>query len=275
MQKIAHISFIADPALTKTLLVNSGIPEDFLREDTLQSLGVEWNSRSYKRLMAELAKHGIIPTESLIKEFTSKELEEADYLHLLAMGKEVTTNDNQFNENTFENCCALCGNGGTQRAPLRLKRLIPSSKAPVLYLTEFEAYLISDFILAEFYSKSLRGWETRKVLDAKGKTEWNGWNQLIWKNTLPMMPDQSIFPLVPKQMGEEMLCPCGNRGRNLPDRVVYGNHQKKEFQDFNHTAEWLGGGFSTAPLYIISQRVYSLLKTLKIRPLKAEPVLFR
>ncbi|HEX8699720.1 MAG TPA: hypothetical protein VF815_12830 [Myxococcaceae bacterium] len=168
--------------------------------------------------------------------------------------------------------CPLCGAGAPQLGELRLNvGRIPKSRD--LAVTPGAEFVVSSRLAKAMRAHRITGFELRPVLSKGGKPT-EAWHQLI-------IPAATVEPTLPTRFGKSYLAPEPDetrcpRGHVLGRRLLSPLHVARSSL---HALDWqalrglLGarqGLFRPHPLFIISQRLYRLLKKLKVRNLNEE-----
>lgn len=276
MRVHSHITFSAGLEESQAMLRAIGHEKDLDSSMRLQAVNLFTDSREYEILMTELRNRGIKYHELLRKEFTPAELGAAEFLWMISgdpWGYPEPQAPPGYRQLCYDlsTACPMCGNGARQRAPFMLKKAPPSRREWWMLNWVFE-YLVTDRIADLVRQRGFTGCEFWPLLHYKKKVEISGWKQLVITHELPPMSARTELPIVDQEPNPELEklfgeasknpspCPCGKRGRNLPDTMYYDREHMACFKDFNKSAEWLGGGATTWQMKIISQRVFRFLR---------------
>lgn len=254
MRVHTSVDFESEPEVAAQL-VSRGVLVKLLYHKFYRA-GCFVDSTEYSELLDVLQKHGIRFEENRAPVFTDAELESASFLHfspwdLLGFPKP----ENGYRKVSYDTsvACTLCGNGALQDRPLRLNKF-PKRRE---WFTVHWIYenVVSDRIAGLISDAGLRGVDFWPVIRSKKVGIQPGWKQLFVTNTLPLMSNTTDFPIagVPP-------CPCGRIGLSLPDDIHYSAASMNNALDFNLSCEWLGGGYGTRQLTIVSQAAYRFMR---------------
>ena len=170
--------------------------------------------------------------------------------------------------------CSHCGAGAPQVSELRLKvGRIPKSRD--LAITPGAEIVVSARLAGAMRSHGITGYELHPVLDTRGKLSAD-WCQLI-------VPSKVVEPVAPTHFGKDYLDPAPDsaqcpRGHVLGMRLLSPLHVSRfslKEKDWLCTRGMLGlrqGLFRPYPLFVVSQRLNCLLKSLKMRHLNEEVI---
>ncbi|HLL06288.1 MAG TPA: hypothetical protein VK539_37295 [Myxococcaceae bacterium] len=204
--------------------------------------------------------------------YTARELQAAEWLKVefwpffMPSGEECGT---RYDE---ARACPLCGAGAPQLGELRLNvGRIPKSRD--LALTPGAEFVVSSRLVKAMRAHRITGFELRPVL-SKGGRPTDAWHQLI-------IPSATVEAAPPTHFGrtylapepDETRCPKGHvLGRRVlsPLHVARSSLQPLDWQALKGLLGTRQGLFRPHPLFIISQRLYRLLKELKVRNLNEE-----
>ena len=206
------------------------------------------------------------------RHYTPRELQAAERLKVefwpffMPSGEECGT---RYDE---ARACPLCGAGAPQLGELRLNvGRIPKSRD--LAFTPGAEFIVSSRLVKAMRARRITGFELRPVLSKGGKPT-DAWHQLIIPSATVKTAPPTFFGrsyLAPEP--DETRCPKGHvLGRRLlsPLHVKRSSLQPLDWQALKGLLGSRQGLFRPHPLFIISQRLYRLLKELKVRNLNEE-----
>jgi len=168
--------------------------------------------------------------------------------------------------------CSHCGAGAPQVGALRLKvGRIPKSRD--LVITPGAEIVVSARLAGAMQARGITGHGLRPVLDTNDKASAD-WHQLI-------IPVKTAEPVAPTRFGKDYLAPEPDSARCPSGHIlgmrllspIHVSRSSLEAKDWLCTRGLLGlrqGLFRPYPLLLISQRLYRLLKELKVRHLNEE-----
>jgi hypothetical protein len=170
--------------------------------------------------------------------------------------------------------CPLCGAGAPQLGELRLNvGRIPKSRD--LAVTPGAEFVVSSRLVKAMRAHRITGFELRPVLSKGGKPT-EAWHQLIIPSaTVELAPPTLCGRSYLAPEPDETRCPRGHvLGRRLlsPLHVARSSLRALDWQALRGLLGSRQGLFRPHPLFIISQRLYRLLKKLKVRNLNEEVV---
>ncbi|WP_225412079.1 hypothetical protein [Stigmatella hybrida] len=206
------------------------------------------------------------------RHYTPRELQAAEHLKVefwpffMPSGEECGT---QYED---ARACPLCGAGAPQLGELRLNvGRIPKSRD--LAVTPGAEFVVSSRLVKAMRAHRITGFELRPVLSKGGKPT-EAWHQLIIPSATVEAAPLARFGksyLAPEP--DETRCPRGHvLGRRLlsPLHVARSSLKALDWQALRGLLGARQGLFRPHPLFIISQRLYRLLKKLKVRNLNEE-----
>jgi hypothetical protein len=168
--------------------------------------------------------------------------------------------------------CPLCGAGAPQLGELRLNvGRIPKSRD--LAVTPGAEFVVSARLVKAMRAHRMTGFQLRPVL-SKGGRPTDAWHQLLIPSATVKATPPTLFGgsyLTPEP--DEARCPQGHvLGRRLlsPLHVARSSLEPLDWQALKGLLGSRQGLFRPYPLFIISQRLYRLLKELKVRNLNEE-----
>ncbi|HLK99655.1 MAG TPA: hypothetical protein VK539_03685 [Myxococcaceae bacterium] len=204
--------------------------------------------------------------------YTPKELQAAERLKVefwpffMPSGEECGTRYDD------ARACALCGAGAPQLGELRLNvGRIPKSRD--LACTPGAEFIVSSRLAKAMRARRITGFQLRPVL-SKGGRPTDAWHQLLIPSATVEASPPTLFGgsyLTPEP--DEARCPQGHvLGRRLlsPLHIARSSLQPLDWQALRGRLGSRQGLFRPYPLFIISQRLYRLLKELKVRNLNEE-----
>lgn len=226
--------------------------------------------------------------------FTKAELNAAEWLTLDALrhqGYPQPEDDFGYLEATYDvsGYCSICGIGGVQKAPFRLRA---EPKAPHSQFVQLNWVFDELFLRAEaregLLAARIAGIDfLAPVLHTKNRPS-DQVAQMVVQATLPPALDRaSLEPVTCKSRNEEWypgspLRPAEQEGRPHCGRVKYHSMRKGPFRlnrsafvgapDVVKSHEWFGSGASAHRLIIVSQRFRQAVVTAKWRGVSFEPV---
>jgi hypothetical protein len=170
--------------------------------------------------------------------------------------------------------CPHCGAGAPQTSELRLDvGRIPKSRD--LAVTPGAEFVVSARLAKAMRARRITGYELRPVLSRGGKPT-DAWHQLIIPSATAEAAPPALFGnsyLAPEP--DEARCPQGHvLGLRLlsPLHLARESLRRTDWQCLRGLLGLRQGLFRPYPLFIISQRLYRLLKELKVRHLNEEVV---
>ena len=168
--------------------------------------------------------------------------------------------------------CPLCGAGAPQLGELRLNvGRIPKSRD--LAFTPGAEFVVSSRLAKAMRARRITGFQLRPVL-SKGGRPTDAWHQLLIPSATVEASPPTLFGasyLTPEP--DEARCPQGHvLGRRLlsPLHIARSSLQPLDWQALRGRLGSRQGLFRPYPLFIISPRLYRLLKELKVRNLNEE-----
>lgn len=206
------------------------------------------------------------------RHYTPQELESAERLlvefwpFFRPTGEECNT---VYDESTAHPCCGV---GARQDSPLRLE-LSRIPKRRDLTLTMGGEYVITRRMADALQRHHITGYELHPIT-SKGGNPTEDWFQLV-------IPSRSLEAVPPTLFGASFLapepdssrCPYGHVAGHRLLSPLYLARSSTDGNDWACTRQHLGlrmGLFRPYPLLVVSQRLYRLLRDLKLRPLHAE-----
>lgn len=251
---------------------------------------VDSRSSDYRTVMSLLENHGIHWSERRENRWTASELRSSEQLYFSLGTREVDTGrptrPEQFD---FSSACRRCGVGARQIAPL----IIHLSRMPrkaIMCQSMDHAYFVTEGAADVLRKARLRGVELLEAVTTGGEP--SGWWQLIPRHEMP--------PFAPETRGvkrgaekDGWYCPVCRRDNHYhdnkePTSLVYRrtDADPAKLPDVSETWERFGvSGFAkpgepfqysrfASGLILIRPRVFDILRGLKVRGMRLEPVRF-
>jgi len=274
-------------------------PEELDRlRGLFESLGIEYEEKMdgivclfmederYTRLMDELPRMGIRPNEIKDKQFSEKELDSAEFLHMGSAGywgypqPEEEMDAWQRASYDLSTACPKCGYGAIQDRPYLIKGEPKFGRNDILALNWTYEFLVTDRLRKLIEDAGLTGAEFWPLIRYKKNIPIPGYSQLHVVNTLPPMSPNTVIVDMKLPEAHPNRCSCDKFGRNLALDPIYGvsvpiRYERKSLRDamdFNLTSEWLGL-FDARPWRIVSRKVYQLFSRYGIKRVVFEPVI--
>jgi hypothetical protein len=244
--------------LVRQLLLDVGDP----LVERLRSLEAEHRARGTTLFTLCEVSRRYTPRELLAAEFLKVEF----WPFFQPTGEECGT---EYDESTAYPCCGV---GARQMSPLHLElRRIPKSRD--IALSMGGEYVISQRLARALEQHRITGYQLQPIF-SKGGRPTEDWFQLI-------IPSDCVEMVPPTRFGSDYLapepdssrCPQGHVAGHQLISPVHISRDSLNGNDWAFTRQRLGlrmGLIRPYPLMIISQRLYQLLKEMKVRNLHAE-----
>lgn len=242
------------------------------------------NEEVARRLVLTSAAHGIqAPSIQRYLDPTPKELAAAPLLYLRALGPGIDRPHPRDGTSYDESrACPACGAGVLQSSPFRLRK----TELPRSYLAAGVAddLLLHDSVAGTIASAGLRGMTLRRVLDLSGAAL--PWFQVVVETVLPSMLASSRGMIRGRAGLESPCAQCRRDGwfDSTADPFIpaYPRAALDTMPDAAWAFELFGTGAWAQPVHgkrrlagrrlIVRPRVYTALKSLKLRGVRWSPV---
>lgn len=266
---------------------------DNVLELAISVLNVTEDQPEWPEVERLVAKYSLGP-HFVSSRFTKAELDTAEWLQLSALGHHgypQPEEDFGYQEATYNlsEHCPICGIGGVQKAPFRLRAELKASHSQIVQLN----WVFDEFFLREEAREGLRGAGITGIdyvapLLHKNDRPSERVAQMVVKTRLrPALDPTGLQPVTCKPQNEEWspgqrLRPAELEGRLYCGRVKYHSMHKGPFRfdrnafagapDVVKSHEWFGSGGSAHRLVIVSQRFRQAVVTAKWRGVSFEPI---
>jgi len=254
-------------------------------------LNVTEDQPEWPEVQRLVAKYGL-GSHSVSSCFTKAELDAAEWLELSALGHHgYPQPEDDYHPATYDESdyCPICGMGGVQNAPFRLRAEPRALHSQFVQLN----WIFDEFFIRHEVREGLRGADITgidslaPVLHKKARPS-EQVAQMVVKTTLrPALDPTGLQPVTCKPQNEEwhsgqQLRPAELEGRPYCGRVKYHSMRKGSFRfdrnafagapDVVKSHEWFGSGGSAHRLVIVSQRFRQTVVTAKWRGVSFEPI---
>lgn len=287
MREVCHISFcvpVEEAPRLRRMLHEIGCDEGWMEPtgvSVLPGFSFVYDSTD-SRLSAMtnlLRREGIDYSERRESIYTRSEQENACLLELIVTARERDVERPVRSQFDFTRGCPRCGTGAPLVRPLRIRTTGIPAKA-LIFQTTNDHYLVTGMLHMELATANLSGLALMPVVSTSDEP-------LAW---WCMCSTHIMPPMAPETRGiirSERLKGCAECGRDnwfhtRKDirRIAYRRSQLADWPlpDLAHTWECFGisafdaNGFLAQPLLLVSPRVVSIFRILKVRGVDFEPV---
>jgi hypothetical protein len=226
-------------------------------------------------LRDELKIPGIRGSIHVTREYSDKELDEADLLNLIIDAVFEPAGEDMGTEYDDSEACPKCGAGRVQRSPLRLNlRRIPKN-VDIARTISFDEWVVSESLADFLHKEKVTGFDVREVEHRGKRQPGKKWYQLLVTGKAGNTVDPTRYGidyLHPDPEGR-FVCPQHLlSGLNLVSEVFL-RRDSVETVDIAATTNRYGlrgGVLVPIPIVVISQRLFRILKQHRIKGYKVE-----
>lgn len=273
MKRFLYINFLIPDKKrndAKKLLESVGVQLDVLKSHSF-AVKLEKDDNDSASAFLEQVKSELDP-DPLVREeriYSRGELEKAE-LFLITITKYAGDGYNLYGTKFVpDNKCMRCGSGEKQASDLIINTK-EMRNADIAITYNFEI-IISSRLASIFEENKLTGYSLRPIFHFADKSRPHpGFHQVIINGLLaPLLPQTRI-----KRSESEFCLSCRKNGLYL-DSEMYISRAQVKFSDFLKTQELFGGKRTRGipmPEYVVSHKVYEILKRKKIKKVEFEPI---
>jgi hypothetical protein len=222
----------------------------------------------YNQLMSIINENSIDYTFTEGREYTKKELSDAEYLDIgivYPWEHDLNEAEDYGTKYSYENKCSTCGQGKTQISEL----IINTKKVKKLDMARINPeIIISDRLHELILRNNITGCELGAVRDYKGRDD-EILYQLKCTNTLPSMDSQTKL-----EIKDSRFCfDCRRNGLFQESELIYKASDLASARDFNLSEEYIGLANYCMQRVIVSKKFFDLYMKSKLRGInRIEPI---
>ncbi len=239
------------------------------RERGVETVTLKVGDTIVEAMASSLSAEGIEYLKQHRMEFDERDLERAEFLHLVV---NASCGDSHDYDGLYDSStgCPKCGSGRRQVGNLRLNKLKMGSKSMAVTWTR-EA-ILNERLHTDLSRSGLTGITVRPV---DHYTTWKSSRpepklfQLVPSTVLPSMGPQTVF----ERDASRLSCDVCGSGLTWRDdtQFVYSGEIRGIASDFSWTKEEFGWGLKK-PELVISKRAYQLFQHSKVKHVEFRPL---